>query len=74
MSDVSGRTRSWFMVHFGPTGRTGSTRLLFGSVVVRLQDEPAGAKAQRAGHSALSGFHRLYSRLLLSAAASRLCA
>lgn len=54
MCDLTGRTRSWFMVE--------PRRLYFGSAVLR-PDFP---------FNALLGFHRMYSRVLLYGARSRL--
>lgn len=61
MCDFAGSTRSWLMA--GPAPGAG-TRLYFGSAVVR--------KRQGGAFHALLGFHKLYSRILLHAAASRL--
>ena len=63
MCDFLGRTRSWLMVT--PLGA--DTRLYFGSAVVKRG--PAGIGRS---YRLLMGFHRLYSRVLLSAAARRL--
>lgn len=60
MCDLSGSTRSWLMVAAAPHG----TRLYFGSAVVRSR--------QGGAFRALLGFHKLYSRVLLRAAAARL--
>ena len=62
MCDFAGSTRSWLMAVPAP-GNAG-TRLYFGSAVVRSR--------QGGAFRALLGFHKLYSRLLLRAAASRL--
>ena len=64
LCDMAGRTRSWFMAR-----REGDrTKLFFGSAVVPPQrDAPLGF-----GFSALLGAHKIYSRLLLSAAGKRL--
>ncbi|MGW8393622.1 hypothetical protein [Pseudoduganella sp. HUAS MS19] len=59
MCDFAGSTRSWLMA--APAGQ--GTRLYFGSAVVRAR--------QGAALRALLGFHQLYSRVLLRAAASR---
>lgn len=71
LRDFTGRTRSWLMVV--PVAREGGTRLVFGSAVV-----PAGGSSGKprmgAVFTALMGFHRLYSRLLLAAAARRIAA
>ena len=68
LADFMGRTKSWLMVAPLDTTRT---RLYFGSAVV-----PVGGKAGRPrlgfNFSALLGFHKLYSRVLLAAAKSRL--
>jgi hypothetical protein len=60
LRDFTGRTCSWLMV--ADDGRGLGTRLYFGSAVIR--SSPLHAK--------LLGFHTLYSRLLLRAAARRL--
>ncbi len=59
LCDYQGRTRSWLMVR--PIA--GGTRLHFGSAVI-----PSKARADRLLFSALLGFHRLYSRVLLKGA------
>ena len=68
LGDFSGRTKSWLMVT-AIEGAAG-TRLYFGSAVV-----PTGRPGQRGVgfvFTALLGFHRLYSRILLRSAAARL--
>lgn len=60
---AAGRTRSWFMA----VPLAAGTRLYFGSAVVPRSNGRLGG-----GFHALLGFHKLYSRLLLAAAASRL--
>jgi len=71
MCDFQGRTRSWLMIAPVQSGGSTITRLYFGSAVV-----PSVNKAGRAGlgfaFRALLGFHKVYSRVLLSAASSRL--
>ncbi len=70
LTDFTGRTKSWLMV--APVAKPGrsTTRLFFGSAVLPL------AKSKHAGpgfvFTALLGFHKLYSRVLLAAARSRL--
>lgn len=59
MCDIAGSTRSWLMAVEAGQG----TRLYFGSAVVR--------KRQGGAFRALLGFHKLYSRILLRAAATR---
>lgn len=61
LCDLAGSTRSWLMAAPAPGA---GTRLYFGSAVVR--------KRQGGAFRALLGFHKLYSRILLRAAAARL--
>lgn len=63
LCDFQSRTRSWLMVR--PIA--GGTRLHFGSAVV-----PQKRGADRLVFSALLGFHRWYSRILLQGAVSKL--
>ncbi len=71
MCDMLGRTRSWFMVAPGAVAGTPGTRLYFGSAVVPVRDPRSGELRMGGIFRALLGFHRLYSRVLLSAARSR---
>jgi len=67
MCDFAGSTRSWLMAVPAPSAAgegCASTRLYFGSAVVR--------SSQGGAFRALLGFHKLYSRVLLRAAVSRL--
>lgn len=65
MCDYAGSTRSWLMAVPAPGAASGAgTRLYFGSAVVRSR--------QGGAFRALLGFHKLYSRILLRAAVSRL--
>lgn len=69
---AAGPTRSWLMATpLNENGRTG-TRLHFGSAVVPRP--VSGTSERKLGwqFGALLGFHRLYSRILLSAATRRL--
>jgi hypothetical protein len=68
LCDFTGRTRSWLMVAPLDAG----TRLYFGSAVVPVRDARSGESRMGFGFRALLGFHKLYSRLLLSAARARL--
>jgi hypothetical protein len=70
MCDFTGRTRSWLMV--APAAGTTGTRLYFGSVVVPVRDPKTGKMGLGPVHGPLIGFHKLYSRSLLGAAARRL--
>lgn len=71
LCDLAGRTRSWLRVQ--PDGDSG-TRLLFGSAVVPVAGRDGRDRRPRLGalFHALLGFHRLYSRALLTAARARL--
>jgi hypothetical protein len=72
LADYSGRTRSWLMASpMGDAGRPSSTRLYFGSAVVPRQRTGTHKRDMGWPFHALLGFHRLYSRLLLRAASSR---
>jgi len=71
LSDFTGRTKSWLMVAVPTTG-TPNTRLFFGSAVVP-RGRSGGSRASLGFvFTALLGFHKLYSRVLLAAARSRL--
>lgn len=72
MCDLAGRTRSWLMVAPLQRGRFSSTRLYFGSAVVPVRDKTSGQPRLGFQFNALLGFHKLYSRVLLHAAGSRL--
>ncbi len=69
LCDLRGRTRSWLMVE--SPGAPG-TRLYFGSAILSAHPERSGRAALGTGFRLLLGFHRLYSRALLRAAARRL--
>lgn len=68
MADYVGRTKSWLMI--APSGDA-ATRLYFGSAVVPVRDR-SGQPTMGRSYSALLGFHKLYSRVLLSAAAAKI--
>ncbi|MDO9115950.1 MAG: hypothetical protein Q7U63_19400 [Polaromonas sp.] len=74
MCDFQGRTRSWLMVIPVEAESSGGTRLYFGSAVVPARAARAGTRTPGLGLSfrLLLGFHKLYSRALLSSAKSRL--
>ena len=67
---IDGRTRSWLMVSAAEV--PGRTRLYFGLAVVPAVNPSIGESSMGFVFKALLGFHTLYSRLLLSAAAARL--
>lgn len=70
LCDLHGRTRSWLMT--APLDDGASTRLYFGSAVVPARDEHGGDSRLVPVFSGLLGLHRLYSKILLRAARSRL--
>jgi hypothetical protein len=67
MCDFLSRTRSWLMV----LPIEGGTRLYFGSAVVPVRSK-SGELTLGSTYLSLMGFHKLYSRILLRAARSRL--
>jgi hypothetical protein len=70
LCDFQHRTRSWLMV--APLGSNAAvTRLYFGSAVIPIRTRSGQARLG-SSYTALLGFHKLYSRILLSAARSRL--
>lgn len=71
LQDMTGRTRSWFMVSARDDGRSG-TRLSFGSAIVAVPGRAGQRETIGPVFRALTGVHVVYSRALLTAAASRL--
>lgn len=61
MCDMMGRTRSWFMA----TQENERTQLYFGSAVVPKKDKTTGKTSLGFIFTALLGFHKIYSILLL---------
>ena len=72
MCDIHGRTRSWLMVAPAANNGASRTRLYFGSAVVPVENRKTGERKMGSGFSALIGFHKVYSVILLYAARSRL--
>jgi len=70
LSDFQGRTRSWLMT--APTANNQTTRLFFGSAVVPVVDRRTDEGRMGPAFRALLGLHKLYSRVLLRAAVTRL--
>lgn len=70
LCDLNGSTRSWLMVQRRAVG----TQLLFGSAVVARVDPRTGRARLGLVFRLLLGFHKLYSRILLAAARSRVIA
>jgi len=73
LADVSGQTRSWLMVVPIEGAAAARTRLHFGSAVVAGVDS-TGKRTMGPVFRALLGFHKLYSRMLLASARSRVAA
>lgn len=72
MCDFRGRTRSWLMCETAGTADSPMTRLYFGSAVVPVNSASSGEAKMGLVFGTLLGFHRLYSRILLRAAAAAL--
>jgi hypothetical protein len=72
MCDFRGRTRSWFMVADIDDTAGSSTRLYFGSAVVPVGQVRSDRSDIGSGYKLLLGFHKLYSKVLLSAAKVKL--
>jgi hypothetical protein len=70
LSDFQGRTRSWLMS--APASNSRTTRLFFGSALVPIVNRRTGEARMGSAFRALLGFHKLHSRILLRAAATRL--
>ncbi len=71
LTDYAGQTRSWLMTR-PAEDNGGATRLYFGSAIIARVDRHSGEREMKPLFRLLLGFHRLYSRLLLLAARSRL--
>lgn len=73
LTDFTGNTRSWLMaVPVEHHGGDAQTRLYFGSAVVPRRNASTGKEELGRPFSALLGFHKLYSRVLLHSALARL--
>lgn len=72
LCDYRGSTRSWLMVAPVVTQEGPATRLYFGSAVVPSRNAGGDKTATGWMFRVLLGFHRIYSRVLLAAAKSRL--
>ena len=68
MCDFAGSTRSWLMIESTENG----SRLFFGSAVVPHRVSKSGEPSLGFFFSALLGFHKIYSVLLLSSARAKL--
>lgn len=75
LADFTGRTKSWLMVvRLRDSQKEEFTRLYFGSAVLPKRSSSPGVSRMGIAFHALSGFHTLYSKLLLLAARSKLLA
>jgi hypothetical protein len=72
LCDIAGRTRSWLMVCAAGGEASPRTQLFFGSAIVPVRSTITGQSSLGFTFRALLGFHKLYSRVLLRAARSRL--
>lgn len=72
LCDFTKRTRSWLMTVDQESDQVPITRLYFGSVVVPKSVPATGQASFGLPFHLLSGFHHLYSRMLLSAAYKKL--
>jgi hypothetical protein len=70
LCDFQGRTCSWLMSAPTPSGQ--ATKLFFGTAVVPIVDRRSGQRKLGVTFQTLLGFHKVYSRVLLRAAVSRL--
>lgn len=68
---LGGNTRSWLMSAPLPEG---GTRLYFGSAVLPGREKATGEARMSPFFAPMMGFHKAYSRILLSGALSRLAA
>lgn len=75
LADFTGRTKSWLMVmQLRNSHQQAVTKLYFGSAVMAKHSTSPGAPRMGIAFHALSGFHKLYSKLLLQAAHTKLLA
>ena len=72
LTDFQGRTRSWFMAVPADAENNRQTVLYFGSAVTPAPGPETGEITHGTGYSALLAFHKIYSRVLLYSARSRL--
>lgn len=68
MCDITERTRSWFKIATISGDRSIQTKLYFGSGITAVESAKTGHMSIGPVFNALTGFHKLYSRALLTAA------
>ncbi len=74
MCDISGRTRSWFMVHHLGSENNKRTQLYFGSAVAPVINQKTGKSSLGFVFRALLGSHKIYSIFLLYFAKQKVAA
>jgi len=72
LADLQGNTRSWLMAANEQQRGGDLTRLYFGSAVLPRNNPGTGETQISPGFRAILGFHKVYARALLGAAARRL--
>ncbi len=72
MCDFAGRTRSWLMVVSTENDGERKTKIFFGSAVVPGKSSNPDKPSLGVAFTLMLGFHQLYSRILLAAAAGKL--
>ncbi len=72
LRDFRGDTKSWLMVQPTTTEATQTTRLYFGTVVVPKKISKDGQASVSSFFYLFNGLHRVYSRVLLRSAYTRL--
>ena len=72
LTDFQGRTRSWFMTLPADAENNAQTILYFGSAVTPVPAPKTGEMTLGVGYRTLLEFHKIYSRVLLHSARSRL--
>lgn len=71
LADLQGRTRSWLMVKPDPVNSE-RTHLYFGSAIVPRENPDSGKRSLGPVFTALMGFHKVYSQVLLASACAGL--
>ena len=72
LCDASGRTRSWLMCTNVKENNINQTRLLFGSAILPVTDPHTRIRIYQILYITLLGFHKFYSRVLLSSARNKI--
>ena len=72
LKEFTGRTKSWLMVAASETSSRSTTRLFFGSAVIPKRHAGSNSKGIGGAFHSLLWFHKLYSRILLASAGTKL--